>query len=499
MMTIAGYVVHMYNLPKIEEETFKFVYASNKLPFNYYVNVLIPQVASVLLIYACYLLINRVVVSSVKKVITHPPAIVILKSIALLGATIIMLAFILAVGNNIATWYAHPYFFNYRNFGFLALMGYNDHPLKNLFDGFGGANAFIGIYALFACAREGVIYYIQKSGIEKPYKILIANQVSVFMVGYLAFFLFIELFDIVHENAFFTTYFSFITPVALVFFSNTYWLFPLKQQHSFLQPRILTRLLISTLICTLPFALYLADKYHPFVFLIYWAVQLLVVTPVTWIFYQQRKDKILQLLGANKALAKSKTDLQFLRSQINPHFLFNTLNTLYGTALTEGADRTAEGIQKLGDMMRFMLHENNMDAIPMSKEIEYLQNYIALQKLRAQSSPDILIGDNINQQVCPHNIAPMLLIPLVENAFKHGISLKERSWIKIELTCDDKNILFSVSNTMHARIDNDPEKSGSGVGLKNVADRLALLYAGRYKFNAAANGNEFTATMQLFL
>ncbi len=196
-------------------------------------------------------------------------------------------------------------------------------------------------------------------------------------------------------------------------------------------------------------------------------------------------------MGAEKALVKSKTDLQFLRSQINPHFLFNVLNTLYGTALQENAERTAGGIQKLGDMMRFMLHENNQDFIQMSKEIEYLKNYISLQKLRTESSADIIIVENISEQNCNHKIAPMLLIPFVENAFKHGISLKEKSWIKINLECNEKNILFEVRNSMHARLDNDPEEERSGIGFKNVLERLKLTYGGRFQASVNSDGTEF--------
>src|SRR4029077_9103093 len=97
----------------------------------------------------------------------------------------------------------------------------------------------------------------------------------------------------------------------------------------------------------------------PIAFLSSWALQLFIVTPITWWYYKTNEDKILQLRVVEKQLVKSKADLQFLRSQINPHFLFNVLNTLYGTALQENAVLTAEGIQKLGEMMRFMLHENN--------------------------------------------------------------------------------------------------------------------------------------------
>jgi LytS/YehU family sensor histidine kinase len=194
---------------------------------------------------------------------------------------------------------------------------------------------------------------------------------------------------------------------------------------------------------------------------------------------------------------QSKADLQFLRSQINPHFLFNILNTLYGTALQENASNTAEGIQRLGDMMRFMLHENNLDRIDMNREIDYLNNYIALQKLRTESSPDIIIEDNISEQNCTHKIAPMLLIPFVENAFKHGISLTEKSWIKINLACNEKEIIFSVRNSMHSRQQDDPEKEKSGIGLKNVLQRLKLIYPGKHTIAANGDGKEFFVQLSI--
>jgi len=159
--------------------------------------------------------------------------------------------------------------------------------------------------------------------------------------------------------------------------------------------------------------------------------------------------------------------------------------------MQENAGRTAEGIQRLGDMMRFMLEENNLDFIQMNKEIDYLNNYIALQKLRIQSSPGIVIEDNINEQHCNHRIAPMLLIPLVENAFKHGISLNEKSWISIKLSCTEKNILFEVRNSMHAKTTSDPEKERSGIGFKNVVERLKLIYPGKHQVKVNQDGKEF--------
>ncbi len=233
----------------------------------------------------------------------------------------------------------------------------------------------------------------------------------------------------------------------------------------------------------------------PNIWVINWIVWLAIVTPIIWILYLQRKDKIRELRGAEIALSKSKADLQFLRSQINPHFLFNALNTLYGAALMEGSKHTAEGIQKLGDMMRFMLHENTLDYIGMDREIEYLKNYISLQKLRIQTSTDMVIEDEITEKDCNNRIAPMLLIPFVENAFKHGVSLTEKSWIKIKLDCDDQNINFEVRNSIHSSVNNDPEREQPGIGLQNVKERLLLLYNGRHQLVYGAQGNEFVVAL----
>ncbi|MEC5142758.1 histidine kinase [Chitinophaga sp. 212800010-3] len=216
-----------------------------------------------------------------------------------------------------------------------------------------------------------------------------------------------------------------------------------------------------------------------------------IVLPVSWFLYKSRQKQTATVVTLKKALGHSAANLDFLRSQINPHFLFNALNTLYGTALQEEAARTSEGIQKLGDMMRFMLHDNHLEKIPLDKEVAYLQNYIALQRLRVLSSPDILIEINIDESQCQHEIAPMLLIPFVENAFKHGISLRQRSRIVISLSCTPDQIFFDVYNSVHPRPENDPEREGMGIGLSNVKERLALLYPNRHELSIRQTATEF--------
>ncbi|UYQ94619.1 histidine kinase [Chitinophaga horti] len=215
------------------------------------------------------------------------------------------------------------------------------------------------------------------------------------------------------------------------------------------------------------------------------------ILPLTWKRYESNLSQEEKVKDLQIALGSSSANLDFLRSQINPHFLFNALNTLYGTSLQENAYRTSEGIQKLGDMMRFMLHENHQEQIKLGKELAYLHNYISLQRLRVQESPDIQIEVHIDDTHCDHYIAPMLLIPFVENAFKHGISLRNRSRISITLNCDAKHIYFDVHNTVHQRPDNDPERNSLGIGLNNVKNRLNLLYAKKHELSIRQTAAEF--------
>ncbi|QCR22761.1 sensor histidine kinase [Pontibacter sp. SGAir0037] len=209
--------------------------------------------------------------------------------------------------------------------------------------------------------------------------------------------------------------------------------------------------------------------------------QLFVTVPLCWMLYKRHIQGNEEVQVLQKELGRSNAKLDFLRSQINPHFLFNTLNTLYGTALQENSERTAQGIQMLGDIMRFMLHENHQHKILLSREIDYMRNYIALQSLRTSYSPEISIHTNIENVLSERFIAPMLLIPFVENAFKHGISLKQKSWIKVSLHMEDTKLYFNVYNSKHPKPALDPEEGKSGVGLENVKQRLSLLYDNKHE------------------
>ena len=196
-------------------------------------------------------------------------------------------------------------------------------------------------------------------------------------------------------------------------------------------------------------------------------------------------------------LSSRSAELANLRSQINPHFLFNALNSLYATALNENSEKTADGIQKLGDMMRFMLDENNHNQIPLSSEIAYLHNYIELQRMRLDETQNIEIRVNIQEPGKEIYIAPMLLNPFVENAFKHGISLQNPSWIYITLTLDTGHLYFKVHNSLHQQTGSDPEKNSTGIGLENVEKRLKLIYPDRYNLHIQKSAQDYFASITL--
>lgn len=455
------------------------------LPFNYFLNVLLPQVGAIVLFYGTYLAINKLIIPLFRKISFDDLEKLHSVNIAKVCVMVLGLSFLLAIGANLFCYLGRPDFFNYANYRLLSNFGFNDQPLTDIFFGFQRALSIVLLWLALAILREMVISRIERAGPQRDYRIMMANNITLIISIYLIVISFINPLHYQFMRS------SFVGATALLYYIFcTFWLFPFKGEGNFRSKPVLLRLLPVSFLCSLPFSLFFEDAWPAMLF-VTWGVTLFVITPVFWVLYQLRKDNILALRGMQAELAHSTADLQFLRAQINPHFLFNALNTLYGTALLEKSELTADGIQKLGDMMRFVLHENNKDFISMQKETEYLSNYIDLQKLRLQTSPDILITDNIEETSCSQQIAPMLLIPLVENAFKHGISHQEKSWINIQLECGDKTIYFEVKNSLHQNREAGAENDDSGIGLANVKERLNLIYPGRHELYIHQNREEF--------
>ncbi len=217
-----------------------------------------------------------------------------------------------------------------------------------------------------------------------------------------------------------------------------------------------------------------------------------VLFPLATLIFKKYDSYVGRISTLTNQVDHGNASMDFLRSQINPHFLFNALNTLYASALLENADKTADGIQKLGDMMRFMLHENQLPRIPLSREIDYLRNYLDLQMLRFGSQANLEMDIQIQDGACHGDIAPMLLIPFVENAFKHGISAKGKSWIRLNLRCISGSVHLDLVNSVHPEKPVAEKSRGeSGIGLENVKSRLALLYPEQHNLSIISNDSDF--------
>lgn len=180
---------------------------------------------------------------------------------------------------------------------------------------------------------------------------------------------------------------------------------------------------------------------------------------------------------------KLSAELNFLRTQINPHFLFNTLNNLFAMSRKSGDYATADQLAKLAGIMRYMLYETNAERVPLQKEVEYLKNYIELQKLRFQFSDPIEITCEWPKEQSLVKVAPFLLIPFVENAFQYGISLSKPSVIKLKLREVEGVIYFTLENTVHVT----KLKDVGGIGLKNATQRLSLIYPGKHEIKVNSN------------
>ncbi len=207
-------------------------------------------------------------------------------------------------------------------------------------------------------------------------------------------------------------------------------------------------------------------------------------------WYEQKQ----QTLEAEKQ--KSQAELKLLKAQLHPHFLFNTLNNLYSHTL-EQSIHAPEIVLKLSSLLRFMVYESDVARIPLVKEIELLRNYIALEQLRYGDRLDISI--TISGHVKNFQIAPMLLLPFLENAFKHGTSKQiDQCWIRLDMILKESVMTFKLVNSIEHNINKNTKHSG-GLGLQNVMRRLELLYHGKYKFKTNLLNDVFIVDLEIEL
>lgn len=201
------------------------------------------------------------------------------------------------------------------------------------------------------------------------------------------------------------------------------------------------------------------------------------------------------VLQANQRLENEKTiaELALLKSQVNPHFLFNSLNSIYYLAIKK-ADEAPKAIIALSDMMRYVLTEASDDAVSLEKEVDYIQKYINLQKLRLPKHT--LVNTEIDIKDEDLEIAPLLLIPFIENAFKYGVSARKETTIDLQIKADDRQLSMVLTNTI---IEYDSEETNTKIGIENVRKQLKLLYPHQHTLSIHQENGLFKVGLNLIL
>lgn len=204
---------------------------------------------------------------------------------------------------------------------------------------------------------------------------------------------------------------------------------------------------------------------------------------ILWVFEQWKRIKDLES-------QKNQAELAMLKNQINPHFLFNTLNNLYGLCV-EKSDTAPEVVLKLSDMMRYTIYEGKKEDVLLSKEVDYIKNFLGLQQLRHRNEPQIDFEVKIEQDSM---ISPLLFIVPVENAFKHGVEkMTEGAFVRISLVSEPEKLKFQIENNL------DPESQDAkpGIGLENLKRRLELAYPARHSLVITQDKATYKVTMEI--
>ena len=247
---------------------------------------------------------------------------------------------------------------------------------------------------------------------------------------------------------------------------------------------------------------YLVDEYThkvEYFYSSFFVVQIVAITLFIVIFVGMLRFAVdwFELEAKRKEVENEKltAELNFLKAQINPHFLFNTLNNLYYLAYTK-SDNTTEVIAKLSQMMRYMIYDSNHSKVPLNKEIEYMQNYISLERLRLNNQ--IPINFELKGNMENVSIAPLIFITFLENAFKHGVSNNNpNAWVNISIELTGDQCIYQVENSKREESTDPHEKSG--IGLQNVQRRLELSYPGKHQLVMEDKHDRYVVRLNLTL
>ena len=231
--------------------------------------------------------------------------------------------------------------------------------------------------------------------------------------------------------------------------------------------------------------------------LLYYFVSLFsIIIPFIFLSWLARITENLVLNTIRKEQLEKQAveaELYYLKSQINPHFLFNTLNNIH-TLVYKQAPAAPEAVMRLASLMRYMIYESNAPTVPLTREMNYLQDYVSLQQLRYKQSPVVYLEIEGDTASC--HIAPLLFIHLLENAYKHSPARLEPGAVKVSVAIRENTLTFSIQNPIEKNRGNKLEETG-GIGLPNVRKRLALLYPGQHSLEIKNTGDTFIVELQI--
>lgn len=190
-----------------------------------------------------------------------------------------------------------------------------------------------------------------------------------------------------------------------------------------------------------------------------------------------------------------EAELKNLKSQLNPHFLFNTLNNIYAL-IAISQDKSQEAIMELSKMLRYVLYEAETDTVPINKEVEFINNYVKLMKLRLSNKVDVQVDMDIDRNpTLP--IAPLLFISMIENAFKHGVSSQQNSFIHFSIRENENDDIICDLRNSYFPKDEKQDKSGSGIGIENMKRRLELIYPNKHSFTYGVENDTYVSNLTI--
>ncbi len=236
---------------------------------------------------------------------------------------------------------------------------------------------------------------------------------------------------------------------------------------------------------------YIKENHHSFFIINFCVVGASTIAKIIsdWAKHQRERSEL--------QTQTMQSELRFLKSQINPHFLFNTLNNLYALTLKK-SDKAPEIVIKLSEMMRYMLYECNEKQVPLAKEVNYIRNYLDLEALR--QGKDVAINFEVKGQVTDQQIAPLMFIPFLENSFKHGLNHHiSKGFVNIRLDVEQKKVRLFIENSKPDSIPMPEHPRSGGIGLVNVRRRLNILYPEQYDLKIINQPNTYAVDLKLEL